>query len=71
MKSITTDSVKNSTKNIVTMSNIHKHYDSQQIETHALQGVSITIDQGEFVAISGPCQAIQLRDQFRRKYLLW
>ena len=41
-------------KNIVTMSNIHKRYDSQQIETHALQGVSLEINQGEFVAITGP-----------------
>lgn len=41
-------------KNIVTMSNIHKRYDGQQIETHALQGVSLDIGQGEFVAITGP-----------------
>ena len=41
-------------KNVVTMSNIHKRYDSQQIETHALQGVSLEINQGEFVAITGP-----------------
>ncbi len=36
------------------MSNIHKRYDSQQIETHALQGISLDIYQGEFVAITGP-----------------
>jgi putative ABC transport system ATP-binding protein len=41
-------------KNVVTMKNIHKRYDGQQIETHALQGVSLEINQGEFVAISGP-----------------
>ena len=41
-------------KNVVTMNNIHKRYDSQQIETHALQGVSLEINQGEFVAITGP-----------------
>jgi len=41
-------------KNVVSMSNIHKRYDSQQIETHALQGVSLEISQGEFVAITGP-----------------
>lgn len=39
---------------VVEMSNIHKHYDGQQIETHALQGVSLEISQGEFVAITGP-----------------
>ncbi len=41
-------------KNVVTMKNIHKRYDGQQIETHALQGVSLEISQGEFVAITGP-----------------
>ncbi|MGL1957781.1 MAG: ABC transporter ATP-binding protein [Colwellia sp.] len=39
---------------VVKMNNIHKHYDAQQIETHALQGISIEINQGEFVAITGP-----------------
>ncbi len=41
-------------KKIVEMNNIHKRYDGQQIETHALQGVSLEITQGEFVAITGP-----------------
>ncbi|WP_448550227.1 ABC transporter ATP-binding protein [Thalassotalea fusca] len=41
-------------KKIVEMNNIHKHYDGQQIETHALQGVSLTITESEFVAITGP-----------------
>jgi ABC-type lipoprotein export system ATPase subunit len=36
------------------MNNIHKHYDDKQIETHALQGISLEINQGEFVAITGP-----------------
>jgi len=39
---------------VVEMRNIHKHYDTQQIETHALQGVSLEINKGEFVAITGP-----------------
>ena len=39
---------------VVEMKNIHKRYDSQQIETHALQGISIEINNGEFVAITGP-----------------
>ena len=41
-------------KTVVDMQNIHKRYDGQQIETHALQGVSLQIYQGEFVAITGP-----------------
>jgi len=41
-------------KTVVAMNNIHKRYNSQQIETHALQGISLEIKQGEFVAITGP-----------------
>ncbi|GAB3025822.1 ABC transporter ATP-binding protein [Bowmanella dokdonensis] len=41
-------------KTVVSMQNIHKKYQGQQIETHALQGVSLEIQQGEFVAITGP-----------------
>jgi putative ABC transport system ATP-binding protein len=39
---------------VVEIKNLHKRYDGQQIETHALQGVSLDINQGEFVAITGP-----------------
>lgn len=39
---------------VVVMNNIHKHYDEKQIETHALQGISLQIQRGEFVAITGP-----------------
>ena len=39
---------------VVEMKNIHKRYDGQQIETHALQGISLEINKGEFVAITGP-----------------
>jgi putative ABC transport system ATP-binding protein len=39
---------------VVTMRNIHKHYTSRQLETHALQGISLDIEQGEFVAVTGP-----------------
>jgi len=39
---------------VVEMHNIHKRYDGQQIETHALQGISLEINKGEFVAITGP-----------------
>lgn len=41
-------------KTVVEMKNIHKRYDGQQIQTHALQGISLDIKQGEFVAITGP-----------------
>ncbi len=39
---------------VVVMNNIHKHYHQKQLQTHALQGVSLEIQQGEFVAITGP-----------------
>lgn len=39
---------------VVSMQNIHKKYMGSEIETHALQGVSLEIYKGEFVAITGP-----------------
>ncbi|MCH9690904.1 MAG: ABC transporter ATP-binding protein [Gammaproteobacteria bacterium] len=41
-------------KTVVSMTNIHKRYANQQIETHALQGIEVSIYEGEFVAITGP-----------------
>lgn len=41
-------------KKIVEIKNLHKRYQGQQIETHALQGISLAIHQGEFVAVTGP-----------------
>lgn len=41
-------------KTIVSMRDIHKSYLGQQIETHALRGISLEVKQGEFVAITGP-----------------
>lgn len=43
-----------SNKTVVNMQNIHKKYVGSEIETHALQGVSLKIFEGEFVAITGP-----------------
>ncbi len=39
---------------VVSMENIHKKYVGSEIETHALQGVSLNIYSGEFVAITKP-----------------
>ena len=36
------------------METINKAYQTELIETQALQGVSLQIEQGEFVAITGP-----------------
>lgn len=39
---------------VVSMQNIHKKYLGTEIETHALQGISLRIYEGEFLAITGP-----------------
>jgi putative ABC transport system ATP-binding protein len=41
-------------KKIVEMINVQKTYKGQQIQTQALQGLSLDINEGEFVAITGP-----------------
>lgn len=38
---------------LVTINNINKVYSKGQVKTHALQDVSLTINKGEFIAISG------------------
>jgi len=38
---------------LVTINNINKVYSKGQMKTHALQDVSLTINKGEFIAISG------------------
>ncbi|WP_299269386.1 ABC transporter ATP-binding protein [uncultured Psychrosphaera sp.] len=39
---------------LVTISNIQKEFSKGQIKTMALQDISLTIEKGEFIAISGP-----------------
>ena len=39
---------------VVSMQDIHKKFMGSDIETHALQGISLEIYKGEFVAITGP-----------------
>jgi len=36
------------------MKNLSMVYSSNEVQTHALRDVSITVDEGEFVAVSGP-----------------
>ena len=39
---------------VIEAHDLHKVYDGAGAETHALRGVSLTIDEGEFAAIMGP-----------------
>jgi putative ABC transport system ATP-binding protein len=39
---------------LLTLRNITKVYDSSQVQVHALRGVSLNIDKGEFLSIIGP-----------------
>jgi putative ABC transport system ATP-binding protein len=38
---------------VISLADVHKIYDSDAVRVHALRGVSLTIDPGEFVAIMG------------------
>ncbi|MFC1516496.1 ABC transporter ATP-binding protein, partial [Thermodesulfobacteriota bacterium] len=40
--------------NIVECTDVKKTYPQGKIEVHALQGVDLSIDRGEFVALAGP-----------------
>ena len=39
---------------MITLSDIHRLYRSDEIETTALRSISLTIEAGEFVAVMGP-----------------
>ena len=39
---------------IVELSNVHKEYPLGKVSVHALRGVSLSIEEGDFVTIAGP-----------------
>ena len=39
---------------IITLQNVSKTYGEGEIAVHALRGVDLTIEQGDFVAVAGP-----------------
>lgn len=40
--------------NVISIENLTKVYRTDEIETHALTGIHLTIDEGEYVAVMGP-----------------
>ncbi len=42
------------TKPLIRLDNLSKVFLTEDVETHALSGVDLSIDEGEFVAVSGP-----------------
>lgn len=41
-------------KEVLKLEQITKVFETEELETHALSGISLTINQGEYVSISGP-----------------
>ena len=39
---------------VVECSNVHKRYEHDGVEVHALRGVNLQLNTGEFVSLSGP-----------------
>lgn len=39
---------------MITTQGVHKHYVDGETEVHALRGIDLTIDAGEFISIAGP-----------------
>ena len=39
---------------ILTLNNIGKIFETEELETHALKSINLTINQGDYVSISGP-----------------
>jgi putative ABC transport system ATP-binding protein len=43
-----------STQQVIKLSNISKVFQTDEVETHALSGINLEINKGEFVSIAGP-----------------
>src|SRR4051812_36383025 len=39
---------------VIDLQGVGKLFETDEVETHALQGIDITIERGEYVSISGP-----------------
>ena len=39
---------------VILLNGIHKHYDAGKLDVHALRGIDLRIERGEFIAVMGP-----------------
>ena len=39
---------------MLTMNNISKVYQTEKVQTHALRNFDLTVNEGEFIAVTGP-----------------
>ena len=39
---------------IIRMEGVHKHYALEGVDVHALRGIALSVEPGEFLAIMGP-----------------
>jgi putative ABC transport system ATP-binding protein len=39
---------------VIALEEVHKHYSTGELDVHALRGIDMRVDRGEFVAIMGP-----------------
>ncbi|OKY25311.1 ABC transporter ATP-binding protein [Thalassotalea sp. PP2-459] len=46
--------MQNQAKTLVTLNALNKIFYTDDVETHALEGINLTIHQGEFISIAGP-----------------
>src|SRR5690625_3588190 len=44
----------NATDNVITLTGVRKIFQANEVETHALSDVHLTVARGEYVSISGP-----------------
>jgi putative ABC transport system ATP-binding protein len=43
-----------SNDSLIRVENMHKVFITEEVETHALAGIHLSVNQGEYVSIAGP-----------------
>ena len=41
-------------KPVIQLTDVHKHYQTDRVDVHALRGIDLTIEHGEYVTVMGP-----------------